>query len=53
MRNGNLAQAAAALYLFLRHVCGGDFIGWIDDQLTGSKERTPPPRAVLHGAICV
>ena len=53
MRNGSLAQAAAALYLFLRDVCGGDFIGWIDDQLTGSKERTPPPRAVLHGAICV
>jgi len=42
MRNGSLAQAAAALYLFLRDVCGGDFIGWIDDQLTGSKERTPP-----------
>ena len=38
MRNGSLAQAAAALYLFLRDICGGDFIGWIDDQLSRSKE---------------
>ncbi len=38
MRNGSLAQAAAALYLFLRDVCGGDFIGWIDDHLSRSNE---------------
>jgi hypothetical protein len=43
MRNGSLAQAAAALYLFLRDVCGGDFIGWIDDHLTGSKEPDAAP----------
>jgi hypothetical protein len=29
---------AAALYLFLRDVCGGDFISWIDDHLSRPKE---------------
>ena len=43
MRNGSLAQAAVALHLFLRDVCGGDFIGWIDGQLTGSKEPDAAP----------
>jgi hypothetical protein len=38
MRNGRLAQSAVALYLFLRDVCGGDFIDWIDDHLFRSKE---------------
>ena len=33
-----LAQSAVALYLFLRDVCGGDFISWIDDHLSRSKE---------------
>ena len=43
MRNGNLAQAAAALYLFLRDVCGGDLIGWIDDHLSQSNEPNAAP----------
>ena len=38
MRNGRLAQSAVALYLFLRDVCGGDFIDWIDDHRSRSKE---------------
>lgn len=37
-RNGNLAQAAAALFLFLRDVCGGDFVGWVDAQLATSLD---------------
>ena len=37
MRNGRLAQSAVALYLFLRDVCGGDFIDWIH-HLSRSKE---------------
>ena len=43
MRNGCLAQSAAALYLFLRDVCGGDFIGWIDDQLSRSNKPNAAP----------
>ena len=43
MRNGRLAQSAAALYLFLRDVCGGDFIGWIDDHLSQSNEPDAAP----------
>jgi hypothetical protein len=43
MRHGRLAQSAAALYLFLRDVCGGDFIGWIDDQLSRSNEPDAAP----------
>ena len=38
MRNGRLAQSAVALYLFLRDVCGGDIISWIDDHLSRSNE---------------
>jgi len=42
-RNGRLAQSAVALYLFLRDVCGGDCIGWLDDLLSRSKEPTAAP----------
>jgi hypothetical protein len=48
MRNGRLAQSAAALYLFLRDVCGGDFISWIDDHLSGSDE---PNAALIIDAL--
>ena len=43
MRNGRLAQSAVALYLFLRDVCGGDFISWIDNHLSGSNEPSAAP----------
>ena len=43
MRNGRLAQSAVALYLFLRDVCGGDLIGWIDDHLSRSNEPNAAP----------
>jgi hypothetical protein len=43
MRNGRLAQSAVALYLFLRDVCGGDFISWIDDHLPQSNEPNAAP----------
>ena len=43
MRNGRLAQSAVALYLFLRDVCGGDFIDWIDDHLIQSNEPNAAP----------
>jgi hypothetical protein len=43
MRNGRLAQSAVALYLFLRDVCSGDFISWIDDHLIQSNEPNAAP----------
>jgi len=33
LRKGILNQGAVSLHLFLRDICGGDFVGWIDDQL--------------------
>jgi hypothetical protein len=54
MRNGRLAQSAVGLYLFLRDVCGGDCIGWIDDHLSRSKEPNAAPiidaLRHIHGA---
>ena len=33
LRNGRLSQNAFALYFFMRDVCDGDLVGWIDDRL--------------------
>jgi len=33
LRNGRLNQLAYSLFLFMRDVAGGDFVGWIDDCL--------------------
>lgn len=33
LRNGRLNQTAYSLFLFLRDVAGGDFIGWVDRQI--------------------
>jgi hypothetical protein len=38
MRNGRLSQSAAALFLFLRDVCGGDLVRWIDATITSAGE---------------
>jgi hypothetical protein len=33
LRNGRLNQTAYSLFLFVRDIAGGDFVGWIDGQL--------------------
>jgi hypothetical protein len=33
LRNGSLNQAAYSLSLFMRDVCNGDFVAWIDHQM--------------------
>ena len=33
LRKGSLNQSAVGLYLFIRDVCGGDLVGWIDERL--------------------
>lgn len=39
LRNGSLNQNAFSLYLFVRDVCEGDLVGWIDRRL----EAVPDP----------
>ncbi len=33
LRKGGLNRASYSLFLFIRDVCGGDLVGWIDHQL--------------------
>jgi hypothetical protein len=40
LRNGRLNQTAYSLYLFIRDVAGGDFVGWIDQQLADHRGAT-------------
>ncbi|MCJ2127574.1 hypothetical protein [Methylobacterium sp. E-045] len=53
LRKGGLNQAAYSLALFIRDVCGGDFIGWIDRRLAqgdpgiGSPNRSQMMRAAV------
>jgi hypothetical protein len=47
MRNGRLAQSAVALHLFLRDLCGGDFISWIDDTLCQSQFIEPNAAPII------
>jgi len=35
LRNGRLNQTAYSLFLFIRDLANGDFVGWIDDRLAG------------------
>jgi hypothetical protein len=44
LRNGRLNQIAYALVLFARDVCGGDLVGWIDQQLELADDPTTPGR---------
>ena len=37
LRNGHLNQMAYSLFLFMRDVADGDFVGWIDRQLAAVK----------------
>lgn len=50
-RKGSLIIAAYALALFVRDVCGGDLVGWIDSRLAGADPGPgAPDRAVAMGA---
>ena len=42
LRNGRLNQTAYSLFLFMRDVAGGDFVGWIDDQLAPTGQGIDP-----------
>ena len=45
MRNGRLNQAAYSLFLFMRDVANGDFVGWIDRRLADADLASAPDRA--------
>ncbi|WP_237180103.1 hypothetical protein [Rhodoplanes sp. Z2-YC6860] len=52
LRNGRLNQTAYSLFLFMRDVAGGDFVGWIERQLADcaglpEHERLTAMRAAL------
>ena len=52
LRSGRLNQAAFSLFLFLRDVCGGDFVGWIDDRLAiADEERSNIRSAGMRAAV--
>jgi hypothetical protein len=40
LRKGILSQSAVSLFLFIRDICGGDIVGWIDDQLAAADDRS-------------
>ena len=45
LRKGVLNQAAYSLFLFMRDVCEGDFVGWIDARLAGADTGPAHPIA--------
>ncbi|MCJ2056257.1 hypothetical protein MKL09_06810, partial [Methylobacterium sp. J-048] len=58
LRKGSLNQAAYSLALFIRDVCDGDFVGWIDKRLaeadpgSGAPERGPRMREAVLSPLC-
>lgn len=44
-RNGRLSQAAVSLFFFMRDVCDGDFVSWVDHRLATVDEPGKPDRA--------
>jgi hypothetical protein len=53
LRNGNLNRAAYSLFLFLRDVCGGDFVGWLDSCLGGADDPASRNRGELMAAAAI
>jgi hypothetical protein len=56
LRNGRLNQMAYSLFLFIRDIADGDFVGWIDRRLQaaddpGSANRLPLLREALIGPL--
>jgi hypothetical protein len=45
LRKGGLNQAAYSLFLFIRDICDGDLVGWIDQRLAAADRPDAPDRA--------
>ena len=48
LRKGVLNQAAYSLFLFMRDVCDGDFVGWVDKVLLTADPGTGSARRGQH-----
>jgi hypothetical protein len=44
LRNGRLNQMAYSLFLFIRDIADGDFVGWIDSRLQAANDPPSPNR---------
>jgi hypothetical protein len=51
LRNGRLNQTAYSLFLFMRDIADGDFVAWIDQQLSLVDRRSPDRLNELCAAI--
>jgi hypothetical protein len=51
LRNGHLNQMAYSLFFFLRDIADGDFVAWIEQQLTAVDERSTDRLSKLCEAI--
>ncbi|MBC6718668.1 hypothetical protein H9Q09_21015 [Aurantimonas sp. DM33-3] len=47
LRNGRLSQGAYSLFLFIRDVCDGDLVSWLDERLEAADNPGHPERAAL------
>jgi hypothetical protein len=45
LRKGSLNQAAYSLFFFVRDICGGDLVGWVDARLFAADRGTGAARA--------
>jgi hypothetical protein len=48
LRKGTLNVAAYSLFLFLRDVCAGDLVGWIDKRLARADASPTSPEGAAH-----
>ena len=58
LRNGRLNQTAYALFLFIRDICNGDLVAWIDDRLAvadqpGADRAARMRQALLEPLGCI
>jgi hypothetical protein len=53
LRNGRLNQAAFSLFFFIRDICGGDLVGWIDERLQQADPGADNPHraAILRESL--
>jgi len=51
LRNGRLNQTAYSLFLFMRDIAEGDFVGWIDQRLRDASAKGPDRVARLREAL--
>ena len=53
LRNGSLNRMAFSLFLFLRDVCEGDLVGWIDRRLESVSDRSSDDYAYRLGQALI